>query len=271
MPTFHLKRKAAPVDAEHPALLVEQLSVGYPGHRYAIRDLSFSVAAGERVAFIGPNGAGKSTLFKAIVGTLPFTTGQISIHGADCYDSHSYVGYVPQQNALDWSFPASVYDVVMMGRCRHIGWFRLPGRDDHRIVKDILRHLSLDRLAKRQISELSGGQRRRVFIARALAQDARIMALDEPFTGIDQNAEREVVESLDILTEHGITILLSTHNLEKAGLHFDKILILNGELLAYGPPGEVLNREQLTRAFGGAIPVLTSENRLLFLPSDLQH
>ena len=169
MPTFHLKRKAAPVDAEHPALLVEQLSVGYPGHRYAIRDLSFSVAAGERVAFIGPNGAGKSTLFKAIVGTLPFTTGQISIHGADCYDSHSYVGYVPQQNALDWSFPASVYDVVMMGRCRHIGWFRLPGRDDHRIVKDILRHLSLDRLAKRQISELSGGQRRRVFIARALS------------------------------------------------------------------------------------------------------
>ena len=268
MPAFHLKRKAAQVDAEHPALLVEQLSVGYPGHRYAIKDLSFSVEPGERVAVIGPNGAGKSTLFGAIVGTLQFTAGHISIHGADCRSSHSYVGYVPQQNAIDWSFPASVFDVVMMGRSRHIGWFRLPGRNDHAIVHDILRRLSLDGLVKRQISELSGGQRRRVFIARALAQDARIMVLDEPFSGIDQSAEREVAESLEILSNHGITILLSTHHLEYAALHFDKLLLLNSKILAYGPPTEVLNREQLTRAFGGALPVISHDDGVLMLSVD---
>ena len=268
MPAFHLKRKASPVVAEHPALLVEQLSVGYPGHRYAIRDLSFSVGPGERVAVIGPNGAGKSTLFGAIVGTLQFTAGHISIHGADCRSSHSYVGYVPQQNAIDWSFPVSVFDVVMMGRNRHIGWFRLPGRDDHAIVHDILRRLSLDGLAKRQISELSGGQRRRVFIARALAQDARIMVLDEPFSGIDQHAEREVAESLEILSNHGITILLSTHHLEYAALHFDKVLLLNSEILAYGSPADVLKKGELTRAFGGALPVFAIDDDLLMLSED---
>ena len=268
MPAFHLKRKSTPVDAAHPALMVERLSVGYPGHRYAIKDLSFRVEPGERVAVIGPNGAGKSTLFGAIVGTLPFTSGHISIHGADCRSSHSYVGYVPQRNDIDWSFPASVFDVVMMGRSRHIGWFRLPSRADHAVVHDILERLSLDGLTKRQISELSGGQRRRVFIARALAQDARIMVLDEPLTGIDQSAEREVVESLEILTNHGITILLSTHHLGYAALHFDKILILNSEILAYGPPAEVFNSEQLRRAFGGALPVVAQGDDLLMFELD---
>ena len=251
------------VDREQPALDVDRLSAGYPGNRQAVDDINFTVKSGERVAIIGPNGAGKSTLFKAIVGVLPFNAGHISIYGEDCHSSHSNVGYVPQQSAIDWSFPASVFDVVMMGRSRHIGWFRLPGKDDRDIVRDILEHLSLDRLSKRQISELSGGQRRRVFIARALAQDTRIMVLDEPFTGVDQTAEQEIIDTLDILTNHGITILLSTHHMENVALHFDKLLILKGKVLAYGAPADVMTPDNLTRAYGGAMPVIAHGDELL--------
>ena len=263
---FH--KSTQDVDKELPALQVDQLSAGYPGNRHALRDISFVVDPGARIAIIGPNGAGKSTLFKAIVGVLPITSGQISIYGEDCHSSHSNVGYVPQQSAIDWSFPASVFDVALMGRSRHIGWFRLPGKDDRDIVRDILDHLSLSELADRQISELSGGQRRRVFIARALAQDTRIMVLDEPFSGVDQSAEQEIIETLEILTNHGITILLSTHHMENATLHFDKILILKGEVLAYGEPNSVMKPENLTRAFGGAIPVFAHGDELLMFSKD---
>ena len=250
-------------DASQPALLAEQLSAGYPGNRYALSDVSLNISAGERVAVVGPNGAGKSTLFKAIVGLLQFTHGHISIHGVDCYSSHIYVGYVPQQSEIDWKFPASVFDVVMMGRSRHIGWFRRPGKNDRAIVHDILDHHGLGDLANRQISELSGGQRRRVFIARALAQDARVLLLDEPFAGVDQTAEQEIIETLDILTNHDITILLSTHHMQNAALHFDKVLILRRTILAYGAPNEVLTAQNLRDAFGSAAPVMHHGDDLL--------
>ena len=256
------------VNRNEPALRVDGLSAGYPGNRQALDDINFTVAAGERVAIIGPNGAGKSTLFKAIVGVLPFNTGHISIYGEDCHSSHSNVGYVPQQSAIDWSFPVSVFDVVMMGRSRHIGWFRWPGKDDKEIVRDILKHLSLYSLEDRQISELSGGQRRRVFIARALAQDTRIMVLDEPFSGVDQTSEKEIIETLDILTNHGITLLLSTHHMENAALHFDKILILKRAVLAYGAPAKVMTPDNLTKAFGGAIPFFSHGDELLMFSKD---
>ncbi len=251
-----------------PALNVERVSAGYPGNRQALDDISFSVEKGERVAVIGPNGAGKSTLFKAIVGVMHISGGRITIYGEDTHSSHTNVGYVPQQSAIDWTFPASVFDVVMMGRSRHIGWFRWPRKDDRDIVRDILEHLSLDHLADRQISELSGGQRRRVFIARAMAQDTRLMVLDEPFTGVDQTAEQEIIESLDILTNHGITLLLSTHHMENAALHFDKILILRQRLLAYGPPDDALTTANLRDAFGSALPVMTHGDDLLMFRVD---
>ena len=254
--------------ADPPALHVEGVSAGYQGNRHALDDISFAVERGERVAVIGPNGAGKSTLFKAIVGVMQISSGRITIYGEDTHSSHTNVGYVPQQSAIDWTFPASVFDVVMMGRCRHIGWFRWPSKDDRAIVRDILERLSLDRLADRQISELSGGQRRRVFIARALAQDTRLMVLDEPFTGVDQTAEQEIIESLDILTDHGITLLLSTHHMENAALHFDKILILRRRLLAYGPPDETLTTANLRDAFGSALPVMTHGDDLLMFSVD---
>ncbi len=239
-----------------PALHVDRVSAGYPGNWRALDDISFSVAKGERVAVIGPNGAGKSTLFKAIVGVMQISSGRITIYGEDTHSSHTNVGYVPQQSAVDWLFPASVFDVVMMGRCRHIGWFRWSGKRDREIVRDILQRLSLDDLADRQISELSGGQRQRVFIARAMAQDTRLMVLDEPFTGVDRTAEKEIIESLDILTNHGITLLLSTHHMENATLHFDKILILRQRLLAYGSPDDALTSANLHDAFGWVLPVM---------------
>ena len=251
-----------------PALNVERVSAGYRGNRQALDDISFSVEKGERVAVIGPNGAGKSTLFKAIVGVLQISSGRITIDGDDTQSSHTNVGYVPQQNVIDWSFPASVFDVVMMGRCRHIGWFRWPGKDDREIVYDILERLSLGELAGRQISELSGGQRQRVFIARALAQDTRLMVLDEPFMGVDQTAEQEIIESLDILTNQGITLLLSTHHMENAALHFDKILILRQRLLAYGPPDDTLTAANLRDAFGVVLPVMTQGDDLLMFRLD---
>lgn len=234
--------KQKSIKPSQTALVVHNLKTGYPSDRHVISNISFNVAAGERVAVIGANGTGKSTLFKAIVGLLPITAGNISIYGEDSHSRHSQVGYVPQQNAIDWSFPASVLDVVMMGRGRHIGWFRLPNKKDSAVVRGILDHLSLNDFAGRQISELSGGQRRRVFIARALAQEARVLLLDEPFTGVDSASEREIAEALDSLTRQGITILLSTHHMEKASQRFDKILILkNGTLLDFGKPQNVLN------------------------------
>ncbi len=251
-----------------PALYVDKVSAGYRGNRQALDNISFAVAPGERIAVIGPNGAGKSTLFKAIVGVMQISGGRITIFGEDTHSSHTNVGYVPQQSAIDWSFPASVFDVVMMGRCRHIGWFRWPRRDDRDIVRDILEHLSLDHLAQRQISELSGGQRRRVFIARAMAQDTRLMVLDEPFTAVDQTAEQEIIESLDILTNHGITLLLSTHHMENAALHFDKILILRQRVLAFGAPDEVLTSANLREAFGSALPVMAHGDDLLMFSKD---
>ena len=263
-------RGARPDQQNASALHVERLTAGYPGNRHAVDDVSFRVETGERVAIIGPNGAGKSTLFQAIVGVLSFTHGHIAIYGEDCHSSHSNVGYVPQQSAIDWSFPASVFDVVLMGRSRHIGWFRLARKQDREIVYDILDHLSLGDLAKRQISELSGGQRRRVFIARALAQDTRIMVLDEPFTGVDQTAEQEIIDTLDILTKHSITILLSTHHMQSAALHFDKVLILRQKVLAYGTPNEVLTAENLLAAFGAAAPVLHHGSDLLMFSKDDQ-
>lgn len=260
-----MSRSAA---GDPPALHVDRVSAGYRGNRQALDNVSFKVETGERVAVIGPNGAGKSTLFKAIVGVMQISGGRITIYGEDTHSSHTNVGYVPQQSAIDWTFPASVFDVVMMGRCRHIGWFRWPRNDDRDIVRDILEHLSLDQLADRQISELSGGQRRRVFIARAMAQDTRLMVLDEPFTGVDQTAEQEIIESLDILTNHGITLLLSTHHMENAALHFDKILILRQKLLAFGPPDDALTTANLREAFGSALPVMTHGDDLLMFSVD---
>ncbi|GAB5494813.1 MAG: metal ABC transporter ATP-binding protein [Phototrophicaceae bacterium] len=251
-----------------PALDVHNLSAGYSGDKHAIDHLTFRIQPGERVALIGPNGAGKSTLFKAIAGLIPFTNGQISVFGEDCYKSHVFIGYVPQQNEIDWSFPVTVYDVVMMGRTRHSRWFPWWGREDHTVIQDLLEQLNLSQLATRQISQLSGGQRRRVFIARALAQNSRVLLMDEPFSGVDTVAEQEIMSTLDVLTEKGITILLATHNLERAGRDFDRVLLLKRQLLAFNYPDKVIRPDVLRQAYGGALTVFEQDTETIFIADE---
>lgn len=261
--THKTKREA--FDTTQPALDVHRLSAGYPGERYAIQEVSFKINAAERIAVIGPNGAGKSTLFKAIVGLIPFTMGHISIYGVDCHDSHGYVGYVPQQEAVDWSFPVSVYDVVMMGRTRHIGWFRWARQNDHERVRDLLDELNLTHLANRQIGELSGGQKRRVFIARALAQDTQVLLMDEPFTGVDTVAEQDIMDALDVLSDKGITLMLATHDMHKASQYFDRIMLIHRELLAIGTPDEVMQPDILSKAYGGGLRVFNTNGETMMI------
>ncbi|MFN8450932.1 MAG: metal ABC transporter ATP-binding protein [Anaerolineae bacterium] len=245
---------AAPADTA-PVLSVRNVSAGYPNARDAILDVSFDVARGERVAVLGPNGAGKSTLFKAIVGLIPFSEGSVSIHDQDCRTSHSLVGYVPQTNAVDWRFPATVADVVMMGRLRQIGWFRFARHHDWEIVNHLLDQVGMRPLRDRGIGQLSGGQRQRVFIARALAQETDVLLLDEPFSGVDATAEHEILEVLDRLQAERVTVMIATHDLNLASTRFDRVLLIRQRLIACGTPAEVFTPENFQNAYGSHLGV----------------
>ncbi len=237
-----------------PALALANISADYGNGKRALEGVSFSVPEGERAAIVGPNGAGKSTLFKVIVGLMPHLTGDVLVHGhshhaGDCPS----IGYVPQREAVDWNFPVTVMDVVLMGRVKEIGWLRRPGRADHAAAQQALQQVSLSDLASRHIGDLSGGQQRRVFIARALAQRADVLLLDEPFSGVDVEAQNAIFSILDGLREQGVTVLLSTHDLETATTRFDRLLLLNRRLLANGPAESVLTPERLAAAYGGRL------------------
>lgn len=250
------------------ALDVSQLSAGYPGNNRAIDDLNFVIHKGERVALIGPNGAGKTTLFKAIAGLIPFTDGEISVYGEDCRSSHNFVGYVPQNSEIDWDFPVNVTDVVMMGRARQSRWLPWAKAVDRDRVHTLLAQLNLSSLAKRQIGELSGGQKRRVFIARALAQEANILLMDEPFNGVDGAAEDTIMETLNFLTDQGITLLLATHDMARAARDFDRIMLLKRRLIAYGAPDDVMNPAALQQAYGGAMRIFNDGQATIFIADE---
>lgn len=250
------------------ALTVVELSSGYSGQQRAIENVSFEVMRGERVAVIGPNGAGKSTLFKTLVGLIPHTSGHISIHGEDCRTSHSMIGYVPQQNEIDWNFPVTVYDVVMMGRTRKIGWLRRPGKNDRDAVYEALQRVGMEGFSRRQIGQLSGGQKRRVFIARALAQDTDVLLLDEPFSGVDVTAEGEIMTALDLLRDQRITILLATHDLSTAAARYDRLLLLNRRVIASGDPGVVFTAHNLQQAYGGRIGIFEQDGKTIIFTDE---
>ncbi|MBN2304692.1 MAG: metal ABC transporter ATP-binding protein [Anaerolineae bacterium] len=245
-------------------MTVNDLSASYNGHR-SLHGVTFAVHEGERIAIIGPNGAGKSTLFKAIVGLLSHQ-GSISIQGASCQKSHTMVGYVPQHEAIDWKFPVTVWDVVMMGRARQIGYVLPPRRRDRQAARDALERVGMWVFRKRQIGELSGGQRRRVFVARALAQQARVLLMDEPFSGVDAAAETDIFQVLDVLREEGVAVLLATHNLAQAGTFYDKVMMLrDGHMLAYGPPAEVYTPETLADTFGDRIRLFSDGDEVVIV------
>lgn len=247
------------------ALSVQNLSAGYVGNRNALTDVSFEVYQGERLSVIGPNGAGKSTLFKTLVGLTPHSKGEISLFGEDCKTSHSMIGYVPQYEAIDWGFPVTVYDVVMMGRTRKIGWLRFPRKQDRQVVQTVLEQVGMIDFKNRQIGELSGGQKRRVFIARALAQETQLLLLDEPFTGVDVNGQREIMHTLDDLTANGITLILSTHDLNVAVTSFDRMLLINQRVIACGTSGEVFQPDVLKDAYGGSIGFLQHNGQTVLI------
>ncbi len=230
--------------------------------QYALRNVNFQVERGERIAVVGPNGAGKSTLFKLIVGTLSPGEGEVNIFGHGP-GGHICIAYVPQRSQIDWAFPVTVEDVVMMGRVGQIGFFRWPRRHDWAVVRDSLARVNASHLAKKQIGELSGGQQQRVFIARALAQEAELLLLDEPLNGLDLPSQEAIFEILDGLRPDGVTVLVATHDLNLAAERFDRVMLLNRQIVALGPATAVLTTEHLLAAYGGHMHVLNDGDMLL--------
>jgi manganese/iron transport system ATP-binding protein len=247
-PSIAFAPHTAPVTA-NALLRAHDVTVSYGSGALALDCVSFSVQRGESVAIIGPNGAGKSTLIKAILGQLPLSNGEFHIESA----SRLPLGYVPQHEGINLSFPVTARDVVLMGRTRQIGWLRMPSKRDWAAADDALARVGMADFRHRQIGELSGGQRRRVFIARALAQNAEILLLDEPMSGVDAGAQIDLMNVLDDLTAQGLTILLSTHDLELAISRFQKVMALRRRLIAFGDPASVYRAEVLTQLYDRAL------------------
>jgi ABC-type Mn2+/Zn2+ transport system ATPase subunit len=236
-------------------LVVDNATVAYDG-KPVLYDVSFCVPVGTRVSVIGPNGAGKSTLFKALVGLLPLQSGKVAIHGLPLGHHKDCVAYIPQREDVDWQFPVTVADVVMMGRYGKLGWLRRPGREDKEAVARCLEQLGIGSLAGTSIGSLSGGQQQRVFLARALAQEPHILLMDEPFTGVDFSTQEAMIELFARLQARQVTVLISTHDLKLATTQSDHVLLLNRRLIAWGYPEHVLTSQNLAEAFGGQLLLL---------------
>ncbi|MDQ1899689.1 manganese/iron ABC transporter ATP-binding protein [Paracoccus sp. WLY502] len=234
---------------------VRHLTVAYPNGVTALRDASFIVPEGSVTALVGVNGAGKSTLFKALMGLLPHSSGQIRIMGGTVEQAlaKNLVAYVPQAEEVDWSFPVLVEDVVMMGRYGHMGFFRRARPIDRQAVDAALARVGMTDFRRRQIGELSGGQKKRVFLARAIAQEARVILLDEPFTGVDVKTEEAIIALLKAMREEGRVMLVSTHDLGSVPEYCDRVVMVKGTVLAHGPTETTFTPENLRRAFGGVL------------------
>ena len=236
-------------------IFAEGVTVTYRNGLTALTDASFQIPTGTITALVGVNGAGKSTLFKAIMGFVPVARGTIRLLGLPVREAlrQNLVAYVPQAEEVDWSFPVLVEDVVMMGRYGHMGFLRRPSAQDRAKVDQALARVGLTDLRHRQIGELSGGQKKRVFLARALAQEGRIILLDEPFTGVDVKTEEQIIALLRTLRDEGHVMLVSTHNLGSVPDFCDRTVLVKGTVLAYGPTETTFTRENLERAFGGVL------------------
>ena len=242
--------------AQTYGITVDALSVTYSNARLALFNASCTVQPSTITGLVGPNGGGKSTLFKAIMGFLQPQQGRIHIGGysVSVAQKRQLMAYVPQAEEVDWNFPVSVYDVVMMGRYGYMNLLRMPSaRDRHRVMESLER-VGLSNLRNRQIGELSGGQKKRAFLARALAQEGKVILLDEPFTGIDIKTEKQIIDLLLQLRQEGHTILVSTHDLASISTFCDRIILLNRTILAEGPTEDTFTEENLAMTFGG-LPV----------------
>lgn len=223
-------------------------------------DVDLTIPEGRLVAIVGPNGAGKSTLIKSILNLVPTTSGTISIYGDTYEKQRQLVGYVPQRGSVDWDFPTTGLDIVMMGLYGKLGWIRRPGKKEREIALECMRKVGMEDYADRQISQLSGGQQQRVFLARALAQDAQIYFMDEPFAGVDAATERAIVHLLRDLREAGRTLIIVHHNLETVLDYFDWVVLLNVQVIASGPAEETFTLENIRKAYGGRITAVPTIN-----------
>jgi manganese/iron transport system ATP-binding protein len=228
---------------------VQKLAVHYRG-TCGLDDVSFRVQPGQLVGIIGPNGAGKSTMLKAILGLVPASHGTVKYCTCSLHRQLHKVAYVPQRSQIDWDYPITVWNVVMMARTRYLGWFRGPGRTDRAIVTSALEQVDILALHDRRISDLSGGQQQRVFLARALAQQADLLLFDEPFTGVDKKTEAVILEVFESLKAQGKILLVSSHDWGELLTHLDRLLLLNQQLIADGSPQQVMTPENLHRAYG---------------------
>jgi manganese/iron transport system ATP-binding protein len=248
---------SAPVSAVRPEIDVEvaNVTVGYNNGTVAVRDASFRLRSGTICALVGINGSGKSTLFKTIMGFLTPSQGAVSIGGGTvkAAQRRNWVAYVPQAEEVDWTFPVSVWDVVLMGRYGYMNFLRIPRAEDRLLAEESLRRVQMWDFRDRQIGELSGGQKKRVFLARALAQQGRVILLDEPFTGVDVKTEAAIIDLLRELRAAGHIMLVSTHNLGSVPEFCDHTVIINRTVLAAGPTSEVFTEQNLANAFGGVL------------------
>lgn len=238
-----------------PTLLIDQVSVTYPNGHTALKGVSVALVSGQIYGLVGANGAGKSTLFKVMMGLVKPSEGQVRIAGLSVRQALRAlrVSYVPQTEEVDWNFPIRVEDVVMMGRYGHMGLLRRPRLADRQAVEAALSRVGLWDLRYRQIGELSGGQKKRVFVARALAQGGQIILLDEPFTGVDIQTEDTLIALFRALAEEGRLIVVSTHNLGSVPNFCDQVILINQRILAMGPVQTTFTQENLALAFSGML------------------
>jgi manganese/zinc/iron transport system ATP- binding protein len=239
------------------ALEVHDLTVTYQ-RKPVLWDVDVALPSSKLIAIIGPNGAGKSTLLKAVLGLVPLSSGQVSIFGTPLQNQLGNIGYIPQRESVDWDFPISALEVVVMGRYRRLGWIRRPGKTDYAAALECLGVVGMDEFANRQISQLSGGQQQRVFLARALAQDASLYLMDEPFSGVDAATEHAIITVLQKLRSEGKTIIAVHHDLQTIPLYFDWVVMLNVRLVVAGPTAEVFTKPHLQTTYGGRLAILDS-------------
>ncbi|HAJ05733.1 MAG TPA: manganese ABC transporter ATP-binding protein [Chloroflexi bacterium] len=244
----HFSRSRVPHHKDVPILQVSNVYVSYDSG-VAISDINFTVNAGDSIAIVGPNGAGKSTLLKTIAGIQDADNGNVQIFGHDP-GGHICIAYVPQRKMIDWQFPVDVTDVVMMGRISQIGLFRKTSKLDRKAVREALKLVGMEQYKDRQINELSVGQQQRMFIARALAQETELLLMDEPLNGLDASYRKEIFDILDQLKSMGVTVLSSHHDLDVVSEYFEKVMLLNNQIIQIGMINEVLTSENLSIAYG---------------------
>ena len=245
-----------------PALEIHDLTVAFD-RKPVLWNIDLTIPQGKLVGIIGPNGAGKSTLIKAVMGILPLSSGYVKLFDKDIDDVRHKISYVPQRESVDWDFPASVLDVVLMGRYAQLGLFKRPRKADRDVAMECLRKVGMEGYAQRQISQLSGGQQQRTFLARALAQQADIYFMDEPFSGVDAATEKTIINLLRTMTNTDKTVMVVHHDLHSVSQYFDWVIMLNTRLVAYGPTKTTFNQKNLHDTYGGKLTILSDVAELI--------